>query len=42
MAPTWISCRTLRRWFVAQLVVDTGQPTAPLRDLEHLLRLPGP
>src|SRR4029077_17416217 len=24
---------------VAQLVVDTGQPTAPLRDLEHLLRL---
>src|SRR5438093_3327336 len=26
--------------FVAQLVVDTGQPTAPLRDLEHLLRLP--
>src|SRR2546422_1038411 len=25
---------------VAQLVVDAGQPAAPLRDLEHLLRLP--
>src|SRR5439155_1120129 len=25
---------------VTQLVVDAGQPAAPLRDLEHLLRLP--